>query len=186
MALLIKQIPELFTEVRDLLQDQQKTRWTDQELYRYLDQAVRNIAISTKYNLIKQTITVSPTAQNPTTYTLDFEAIEFYKIDSEQPYEILDANTIRFPEAKDEEVKVEYYAYPKRIVYGATTSLMLDEDMIDAAVFFIGYRAYQKEASVENINKANYFRDEYSTRLSANLTRWHGKFEVKSSRTDFY
>jgi len=194
MALIVKRISDIFTEVKDSLQDQQGTRWTEQELYRYLDQGMRNIALATKYNLIKHEIAVGDKTASPfvDTYTLPLEAIEFYSIHSKdktaettQSNEIIDARTIRFPENKREDVVVEYYAFPNRVVYGTVVELELDEDLYDALYMFILYRAYQKEASTENLAKAGYFNGEYRTQLSLNMTRWHGKYEVTSSRTAF-
>ena len=187
--LIKKRVADILIETRDLLQDQQKTRYTDQELYRYLDQAVRNIALATRYNRVKQTIHVADPLINPlptNPYQLDQEAIEFYKVDSQQPHDVIDARTIVFPENKDELVEVEYYAFPDRIVYGVTLELFLDEDIYDALKYFMAYRSYEKEASTENIGKAQYFKGQYSELLSTNLTRWHGDFEVQTSRQDFY
>jgi len=187
MALIVKKIADILTEVRDTLQDQQQSRWSEQELFRYVDQAVRNVALTTRYNKINHTIHVADPLQPgiTDTFELPYEAIEFYNIESEQPYEIMDARTIKFPDNEEEEVIVEYYAFPKRVVYGAVVDLEMDEDLYDALKFFILYRSYQKEASTENIQKAQYFKGEYSSALSLHLTRWHGKFEVKSTRTEF-
>ena len=188
MALIVKKIADIFTEVKDSLQDQQGTRWTEQELFRYLDQAVRNVALATRYNKITDKIHVADPLQAGLTdsFTLSLEAIEFYKVESKQPYEIVDARTIKFPENTEEEITVEYYAFPPRVIYGAMTELSLDEDLYDAVKFFILYRAYQKEASTENIQKATYFKSEYSGQITLNLARWHSKFDVASSRTEYF
>ena len=190
MALIPKKIDYILAEMRDTLQDQQASRWTQRELYRYLDQALRHIALATKYNKIKHTIKTGDV--NTDTYTLPYEAIEFYSItpkeaetEAPQPHIILDANTIQFPENRDAEVVVEYYAFPKRIVYGVDSEMLLDEDLFDALKYYVLYRAYEKEASVENIQKAQYFMGQYQGILAMHLTRWHGKFEVISSRTAF-
>jgi hypothetical protein len=155
MALRSKRVAEILADIRDTLQDQQKARWTDQELYKYLDQGMRNVALATRYNLITETIHVGdPMSPHSTTdYELPLEAIEFKNITCKQPYEILNSRTLRFPENKDESVEVEYYAFPDRIYYGATTDLFLDEDLYDALVYYVLYKAYQKEASTENIQK---------------------------------
>ena len=191
-----RRIDDILTDIRDTLQDKQKSRWTDQELYRYLDQAMRNVALATKYNKIKHTIHVNdPLNPSPTTtdYALPYEAIEFYKISNAdsslgelQPYELVDAKTIRFPENVEQMVLVEYYAFPARINYGATTEINVDEDLHDAIRFFVLYRAYQKEASTENIQKAQYFKGEYANTIAMHSTRWHGKFDVETSRKDYY
>lgn len=191
-----RRIDDILTDIRDTLQDKQKSRWTDQELYRYLDQALRNVAMATRYNKIKHMIYVNePDVPTPPTtdYKLPYEAIEFYKIYNAesslgeiQPYEILDASTIRFPENKEQKIMVEYYAFPARINYGAATEINVDEDLFDAIRFFILYRAYQKEASTENIQKAQYFKGEYANTLAMHETRWHGKFNVETSRKDYY
>ena len=188
MALIVKKVTDLFIEVRDTLQDQQQSRWSNQELYRYLDQAMRNIALATKYKLETDTINVGdPLAIIPTTdYNLKYEAIEFYKIDTEQPYEILDARTIRFPKNEEGTAVVEYYAFPDRINYGTTLEISVDEDMVDAIRYFILFRAYQKEASTENLRKADYFKGGYSEQIAQNSTRWHGKIHTELSRKDYY
>ena len=191
-----RRIDNLLTEIRDTLQDKQKTRWTDQELYRYIDQAVRNIALATKYFKVKHVIHVNdPADPNPphTDYELPYEAIEFYRISNAenpsaevQPHEPIDSKTIRFPENKEQRVMVDYYAFPNRIYYGATSELDLDEDLFDAVRFFVLYRAYQKEASTENIQKAQYFKGEFASVTAMHSTRWHGKFEVETTRKDYY
>ena len=188
MALILKKVTDILTEVRDTLQDQQQSRWTEQELFRYLDQGVRNIAVATRYNKVTDKLKVndSLSAYPTNSLTLTQEAIEFYKITANQPHEIIDARTILFPDNTEEEVEIEYYAYPPRVVYGAATELLLDEDLYDAVRYFILYRAYQKEASAENISKAQYFKGEYGNILTMNATRWHGKFEVESTRTAFF
>ncbi len=183
MALIKKGIASIFTELRDTLQDQQQSRWSEQELSRYLDQAVRNVAISTKYNKITQNFSVDETN---TTFTLAQEVIDFHSIDAVQSHVIEDARTVSFPDGKIEEVTVDYYAYPDRIVYGNTTELELEEDIYDMIRFYMLYRAYQKEASTENVKKAQYFYSEYQREVSQNATRWHSKIDVSTSRTDFF
>jgi len=182
MALITKRIADLLTEVRDILQDQQKTRYTDQELFRYLDQGLRNVALATKYLKQVDMFHVKP----DTTFTLTLEAIEFYKITSQQPHEVLDARTVTFPAGEDEDVKIEYYAFPPRIIYGGTVTLELDEDIYDMLRYYIAYRAYEKEASTENLNKAQYFKNEFATLLAMNGQRGHSTFEVTTSRKDYY
>ena len=193
--LLKKQISEIFIAARDLLQDQQRVRYPDQELFRYLDQGVRDIALNTKHNRITTEIYVNDPniIHLSDEYTLPFEAIEFESItnaDSNlaiiQPYDIIDAYTIKFPEKKEQKVKVIYYAFPPRILYGAVTEIELDEDLYDALNFYIAHKAYQKEASTENLSKSQYFRQEYISALSRNTIRWHGTFEVETSKQDFY
>ena len=187
MALIAKRIADIFTDVRLTLQDQQKTRWDDQELYSYLDQAVRNIALVTKSILVKDLIHVAdPTLPQTTTdYTLSMEAIEFYKIHAEQKSDVIDARTVRFEDNKEEQVVVEYYAFPPRIIYGATTEISLEEDEYDTIKYFLLYRAYQKEASTENIQKAQYFMGQYFAGISAKTVRWHGLYDIKTSRTEY-
>ena len=183
--LIKKMVADILTETRDILQDQQQSRYTNQELYRYLDQAVRNVALSTRFNVITQKIHVGLPLSTDT-YTLDQEAIEFLKKECKQPYEIIDANTIKFPDNKDEEIKIVYYAFPKRVVYGVTLELYFDEDIYDMLKYFIAYRCYEKEASTEDIGKAQYFKGQYQELISLNATRWHGKTEVELYKKDFY
>ncbi len=176
-------ITDLFTQIRDTLQDKQKERWTDQELFRYLDQANRSIAVATKFNKIKETINV---VEGTTEYPLKAEVIDFYSVGTIQEYELTDAKTITFPNPKDQSVPIEYYAYTPRVYFGATTELEFEEDLYDAIRYFILYRCYQKEASTENIQKAQYFKGEYANVIQSNLTRWHGTFGNETSRQEYY
>ena len=187
MALIPKRISDLFIEVRDTLQDQQKSRWNDQELFRYLDQGNRDITLNTRKNHTKDTIFVADPAlpQQTTEYNLSKEAIEFYEITSEQPYEVKDARTIVFPENKEEYVKIEYYAFPDRIIYGNTQEILLDEDLYDAIRYYIIFKCYQKEDNAESFQKSQYFKSEYGTQLQKHLTRWN-TFDTTTSRTDFF
>ena len=86
---------------------------------------------------------------------------------------------------KDEIVEVEYYCFPDRIFYGTTTEIFLDEDLYDAMRYYILFRAYQKEASSENLQKSQFFKGEYGTQLQKHLSRWN-TFDVTTSRTDFF
>jgi len=183
MSLLPKNISDILVEVRDTLQDQQKNRWTDQELYRYIDQGMRDIALRTMYLFTKQTINV---VDGTTDYLLDKECIEFYKHSSAQDLEQVDSTTLRFKDSAEEEVDIEYYAFPARIVYGVDTTVTLDEDLYDALRYFLLYRCYEKEESTANFQKAMYFKSEYKDYLSLHLTRWHGNTAHTMAKQDFF
>jgi len=182
MSLLPKNISDIIVEVRDTLQDQQKNRWTDQELYRYLDQGMRDIALRTRYDLNTQIINV---VSGTTDYSFDKECMELYKHSSAQTIEQVDSTTLRFEDSAEEEVTIEYYAFPARIVYGVDTALSLDEDLYDALKYYILYRGYEKEESTENLQKAIYFKNEYREYLSHHTTRWHGKTKYTLAKQDF-
>jgi len=190
MSLIAKEISDILIEARDTLQDQQKTRWPDQELFRYLDQASRDIAIQTKYLRIQEDITIgsgrAATTGDITLYTLTHEALEFYEIDCDQTYEIQDARTLYMEDNEDEDISVDYYAFPARIAYGADTTLYREEDQYDAIRYFILYRSYQKEDAIESIQKAEYFRKEYMRILNSNMKRWNGDLNWTPSKSDFY
>ena len=176
------QISSFITSVRDTLQDQQATRWTDEELTRYIDQGNRDMAYTTKYMRVPETISV---VDGTTTYDLTYEAIEFHEIDSTQKYEVLNNKQIEFEDSTAEDVDIVYYAYPDRIQYGVTTSLTLENDLFDALRFFVLYRAYQKEASTTNMQKAQYFKNEYENVLKKNMPRWHGQEPITLYRSDY-
>ncbi len=183
MALMKKKISDLLVEIRDTLQDQQKTRWTDQELYRYLEQANRDIALRIKPTNTKHIISVGDPLVS--TFPLPYEIIEVFEIHSQQPYKIIDATEIEFPLKHTEEVLVDYYGYPTRIVYGVTLEIEIEQDLADGLRFYALNRAYQKESSEENIRKAGYFFDEYLKVLSRNPSRWDN-FDQPIDRQDYY
>ena len=182
---MIKQISELLTEVRDTLQDKQKSRWTDQELFRYLDQSIRDLATRSKYSRTEYIIEVRE-AFTSTEYKLPLHAIEFDDILSTQPYRIVDTETIEFPDNKDEDVLVEFYSFPKRIIFGVDTELDMDPDQYDSLRYLIVSKSYEKEDSIENIKKSEYFKQKYIEAIALNQSRWHGKFDVETSKQDFY
>ena len=182
---MIKQITELLDEVRDTLQDKQKSRWPEEELYRYLDQSIRDLAVRSKYKRTEHLIEVREA--NPSDqYKLPSQAIEFDNILSTQPYRIVDIETIEFPDNKDEDVLVEYYAFPDRVLWGVDTQLDMEPDQYDAVRYLIISKAYEKEDSVENIRKSEYFKQKYIETISLNQSRWHGHFDVETSKQDFY
>lgn len=190
MALITKQISEVLTEVRDTLQDKQKSRWTDQELHRYLDQAMRNIALRTKYLHKIQIIEVGDDAHilaDSDLYDLDYEAIDFAEFQSEQSFNIMTSSQIEFPFNQEETVVVDYYAYPARVIYGVTTEINIDQDLYEAITFFILYRAYAKEDTTENFKKSEYFNKEYRDHLKLAGGRWSGNIDDNTPfKMDFY
>jgi len=183
MSLLPKNISDILTEVRDTLQDTQKNRWTDPELYRYLDQGMRDIALRTKYDLSEQTINV---VSGTTRYILHKECIEVYKHDSAQTIKQIDSRTIEFEDSTEEDVTIEYYAFPDRIVYGVDTTLSMDEDLYDALVLYILKKCYLKEDSTTSFQRAILFKGEYLDFLSLHQTRWHGKTNDTLAKQDFF
>jgi len=176
-------ISDLITKTRYTLQDTAKNRYTDEEIYVYIDDAIRDIALRTMYNRISQDIIV---VDGQTTYGLTSEAIKFASISTAQTYEIQDPTTIIFEDSTAEDVTIEYYAFPDRIVYGVDTVLSLDEDMYDLVRMFVLARCYEKEDSTELMQKAQYFMNRYRDYLNQNLTRWHGDLEVTLAKNDFY
>lgn len=184
MALETKAISDIISDMRDTtLQDASGTRWTDKELYIYIDKAVRDIAKKTKFLHIVQDITVT---EGVDTYPLSHEAIKFHSVNTVQDYTIDDATSITIEDAVDEDITVDYYAYPPRVVYGTTTTLSLEEDMYDWIEMYALYKCYLKEDSTENQSKAAGFFSLYNSELKENLTRWHGDLDVTLSRKDYY
>ncbi len=189
MALLNTKITDILTAIREALQDKQKTRWTDQDLYVYLEQANRQIAIDTKSNHITQRIDVYDAAHQITgvdVYPLDAEAIEFYHVTSVQPYDILNPTEIQFPQNREETVFVDYYGYYDPIIYGATLHIERERDLIDAYKYFVCSRVYQQEDNTENFQKSGYFSQEYARTIARNSSRWDGQFDVQPHKSDFY
>jgi len=182
MALLPKDISDIIVEVRDTLQDQQKNRWTDQEIYRYIDRGIRDIALRTRYDFNKQIINV---VSGTTDYLFTKECIELYKHNSVQTIEQIDSTLLRFEDSAEEYVAIEYYAFPRRIKYGVDTQIGLDEDLYNALTFFILERCYEKEDSTVSFQKAIYFKNEYLDYLSLHQTRWHGKSPVTLAKQDY-
>ncbi len=182
MALAPKKIADIILEIRDTLQDLQENRWTEQELYRYLNQGARDTALQLKNTNIKHTITVDPS--QPNSYDLPYEAIEFYNISSVQPYEY-SLTEITFPDNRAEDVLVDYYAYPPEIIYGVTLEVSIERDLYDALKFYVLYRAYEKEDNTEKLAKSSYFYQKYKEVLARNTMRW-GNFDQPVSRSDYY
>lgn len=175
-------ITDFLGTVRDALQDQQKTRWADVELQRYLDQGLRAVALESMYNRLNEEISVVVGTSN---YSVDKEIIKYHNIESTQAYTVQDDSSITFTDPTEETVEVEYFAFPDRIVYGVTTTITLDIDLFDALRFYTIYRAYQKEASTEHIKKAQYFKGEYQQQLAQNSTRWHGQEDITLYKNDY-
>lgn len=161
-------ITELLKEVRYECQDSQKTRWTDAELYLYLNQAMRRIAMRTKYHRVVETI---PVVKGTNSYPLSFEMIEAFDISTVQPHYMPNNNTINFEDAKTEDVTIDYYGYPEKVEYGVTTQLFLEADMYDMVRFYILYKAYKKEDSVENRSKAQEYLNDYKQAIAENSMR---------------
>ncbi len=182
MALSVLKISDLMTSIRDTLQDLQQNRWSEQELFRYLNQGARDTALQLEHINIKHTITVDPLL--PNSYDLPYEAIEFYGITSVQPY-TYSPTEITFPDNRAEDVLIDYYAYPPEIVYGVTTEVSLERDIQDALKYYVLFRAYEKEDSTEKLAKSAYFYQKYNEVLARNAMRW-GNFDQPLSRSDYY
>ncbi len=176
-------ISDLISSMRDTLQDLQKNRWTDIEIYKYIDQAIRDIAVRTKYNRIVQEISV---VDGTDTYTLDFQLLAFYGTSSVQAIDFPNNATVKFPEMKEETVLLEYYALPDRIIYGVVSELSLDEDIYDMIRLFCLAKCYMKEDTAEWVQKASAFKSEYNELVELNMTRWQGSLDVPIAKNDYY
>ena len=188
MALITKPVSIMLTEIRDTLQDLQRARWSDQELYRYLDQGNRDIALTAKWNRITHIIDVgakTSTGNPQTEYSLPYEAIEFEKITCKQSYTIVTPSLFHFPDNETEQVEIIYYGYAHSIVYGVTNEITLEQDLYDALRNYALYRAYAKEDSPENQQKSQMFKSEYYQSISRNAARW-SSFGTPISRQDYY
>jgi len=183
MSIAITTVTTVFEAVRDTLQDTSANRWTNQELFRYLNQGIRDIALRTKYKYEKDVFTVSDSSE---TYNLNYEVIEFYKIDSEQTYEILTDQTIKFEDQEDEEVTVEYYAYPDKIAYAEDTDIAIDDALLYSIKSFILFKCYEKEDSTQSLQKAQYFYQHYMDGLNQDMSQWHGKIHNDFAKNDYY
>lgn len=185
MALTTIQISDLLTRIRYTLQDTAGTRWTDQEMFTYIDMGMRDIALRTFYNRKSQDISINTTA---TSYSLDHELIKLYKIDSVQDFTLSDASKLTIENPAVEDITVEYYAYPPRVVHGSTTTLTLEQDMYDLLVWYVLSKCYEKEDSTELLAKSGYFLQRYMDFINLNLTRWHGDLDddVNLAKSDFY
>lgn len=176
-------IADLIVSVRDVLQDSTGTRWTDQELYRYIDQANRDIAVRLKNNNQVDNIDV---VAGTTDYQLNYQAIEFHKIVTSQHYEILDNATIKFKDSMPETVVVDYYAYPARVVFGVDTTLTLEEGLYDCIIEYVLHKCYRKEASTQNLNKAQAFFGSYISLLSLQpRSGGQSTVDVQPHKSDF-
>lgn len=175
-------IADLITSVRDTLQDIAGVRWTDQELYRYIDQANRDIAVRLKNNNQVDNIAV---VSGTTDYALNYQAIEFHKIVTAQHYEIVDNATIKFKDSMPETVVVDYYAYPARVKYGVDTTLLLEEGLYDCIIEYVLHKCYRKEASTQNLQKAQVFFGSYIKLLSLQSRSGDQTVEVQPHKSDF-
>lgn len=175
-------ITDFLSTVRDALQDQQKTRWTDAELMRYLDQGQRDLAVRTGFYRLNEEFSVVP---GTTDYSVAKEVFKYHVVNTTQDYTVNDDSSITFTDPTTETVEVEYFGIPDRIVYGVTTTLTLDIDLFDMLRFYVIYRAYQKEASTEHIKKAQYFKNEYNELVAQNATRWHGDVDITLYKSDY-
>jgi len=183
MALIATKVSDIFEAVRDTLQDTQENRWTNEELFRYLNQGIRDIAVRTKYKYEKDVFDVTDASE---TYDLNFEVIELFKVDTTQEYEVLNDQAIKFPNMKEEEVTVEYYAYPARIAYSEDLEITIEDDICGAIKNYVLFKAYEKEDSTESLNKAQYFYQHYLDSLNQDMSRWHGKIQNDFAKNDFY
>jgi len=183
MALTTRSISDILTRIRYTLQDASGTRWTDEEMYVYIDDAMRDIALRTFYRRISQDISINTT---DTLYYLDYEAIKIHSIASAQQITIEDATTLSIESPSAENITVEYYAYPDRVTYGSTTVLTLEEDMYNLVIWFVLSKCYEKEDSTELLAKSGYFMQRYMDYISLNMTRWHGELDPVLAKSDFY
>ncbi len=184
MAILLpKKISDLILTMRETLQDLQKNRWTDQEIYKYIDQAIRDIAVKTKYNRVVQEISV---VTGISTYPLDFQLLAYYGSNSIQAIDFPDNANVRFPETRPETVLLEYYALPDRIVYGVVSELSLDEDIYDMIILYCLAKCYMKEDIAEWVQKSGAFTAEYNEAIGQNMTRWQGSLDVPIAKNDYY
>jgi len=183
MALTTMNISDLITKVRYTLQDTQSNRWTDSEMFVYIDDAIRDIALRTMYLRIEEDISIVAGTEE---YGLEHEMIKFYSIDTVQAYEVTNATKITITDATAEDITVVYYAYPPRIVEGVDTVLTLEEDMYDMVRYYVLSRCYEKEDSIELLQKAGYFRGIYLDYMNQNLTRWHGNLDVTLAKSDYF
>ena len=165
--------------VRYTLQDEAKNRWSDAELLDYINEGLRDIALRTYFNRVEENISVVPTT---TVYTTSKTPISIFKISTYQSYTITGQNEITFDDPREEDVKVTYYAYPDIV----TTDINEDIDIIDALKYFVLNRAYEKEDSPENFQKAVYFHNKYMSYINENMTRWHGSVEIHLDKKDYF
>lgn len=173
----------LITKVRRTLQDVTPRRWTDVELEGYTNEGLIDIARKTLHN--REDIEIS-ILSSQATYTLPKKAMRLPSVDTAQDYNITNNNTITFTDPKDETVKVIYYPYPSEVSVSTNSTIPLEDDLIEALKYFILKRAYEKEDSMENFQKATYFNQEYRDILTDMTTRWHNDLEVIPAKNDYY
>lgn len=183
MALSLISISDIYSSVRLTTQDT-GTRWADVELFEYIDQAVRDIAVRLKSFKKTDTFTVTTDTQD---FTFNYEVIELDVVNTALGWELTTNSTISFDTPnQDTEVKVTYYAYPNKMVYGSDTTLDLDLDLRDEVVLYVLFKCYEKEDGSEYLQKAQYFRNRYLDAITQNAIRWHGQHEVPLAKNDFY
>ena len=183
MALSTMDISDIFTKLRYTLQDSNGTRWTDSELYIYLDEAVKDIALRTMYYRISQDISVVVGTEE---YDLSHEMIKFDTTDTVQDYEITNGTTLTIEDATAEDINFSYYAYPPTIIEGTDTTVTLEQDMYELVRWFILGRCYEKEDSTELLAKGQYFLQRYMEYMNQNMSRWHGALDVTLAKSDYY
>lgn len=171
-------VADFFTSARFTLQDLTGRRWTDAELLHYVNEGMRDIALRTFFNRVEETLSV---VSATTIYTTTYTPIKILSVESSQQFQVTSNNEITFTNPRDENVIIVYYAYPQTV----TTDIVEDVDIIDALRFFVLSRAYEKEDSPENFNKASYFRNKYIDTLNQNALRWHGDTGVYLAKSDF-
>ena len=175
-------VSELITRTRPTLQDTNSNRWSDTELLYYVNEGLKDIAVQTYYNRIEETLTVVTTQQS---YVLTAKVIRFDVIDTNQTYSVLDNQTLYFTSPEAESVDVSYYAYPTEMASTSST-LPIEQDLIEALKYFVLKRCYEKEDSTENFSKATYFNNEYMKALARNSIRWEGLLDVTMAKQDYY
>lgn len=173
----------LITKARVTLQDVTPRRWTDVELEGYINEGLKDIARKTMHTREDEEILV---VAGTTNYTLTKKAIIIYSIDTTQAHKVTNYNTIVFTDPKDETITVSYYSYPVEVSIALATEIPLEEDLIEALKYFVLKRAYEKEDSMENFQKATYFNNEYREILADAATRWHNDLEVPLAKQDYY
>jgi hypothetical protein len=171
------------TQIRTTLQDVTPRRWTDIELEGYMNEGLIDIAVSTMCNREVQTVSV---VEGTTSYTLDFKAIRFDTIDTNQYYSVTNNDTLEITDPIEEEVEVVYYAYFTPITVATDDVIPLEQDFVSALKSFVLKRCYEKEDSTENFRKASYFNNEYLTKLARNSVRWEGLMDVTLAKQDYY
>lgn len=165
-------VEELFSSIRNTLQDSDKNYWDDSELLSYYNECVRSMSAERQENKTEATMVLDPmTNEYNTSGILRYirakddtgKARALYPndesgVDDESGIIVIDYNKVYVnnPEIGSV-ITFQIVALPEDS--NLSSSVRIGDDI--ALKYYILSKAYEKDSDVENFNKSGYFYNKY-------------------------